>query len=73
MQHFTRIKELRLEAGYTQKEMADMLSVSERTYRGYENGEHTVYSDVFIKLTEIFNVTCDYLAGISDDRYYLAP
>ncbi len=63
-----RIKQLRVENGYTQKELADKIGLTPKMISFYENEERVPPIDIVLKLIIIFDVTSDYLLGISDDR-----
>jgi len=58
-----RLKELRNSKGITQKQMAEMLNMTERGFRGYEMGLSTPHHETFLKLADYFDVSLDYLAG----------
>jgi len=62
-----RLKELRLENGMTQQQVADLLNIKQQSYIRYEYGTGEPSINTLIKLTEIFNVSADYLLGISDE------
>lgn len=59
---------LRKELNKTQEEIADILDVSRTTYGKWEKGTHRPDTDMLVKLAEYFNVSADYLLGISDER-----
>ena len=61
-----RLKNARLNAKLTQKQMADILDISQPTYAQWENGRRTPKPDTLNKLSEILNVTSDYLQGRDD-------
>lgn len=63
-----RLRELREANGYgTRQELADKLGIDKSTYGRMESGAtKTVSSDILIKLSELYNVTTDYILGISD-------
>lgn len=61
-----RLKELREEANYSQKELAPLLNVSVNTISSYERGLIHPSDQTKIKIMEVFNVTMDYLLGVSD-------
>lgn len=60
-----RIKQLREEKELTQKELADMLNINEKTIYRYETGIYEPSASALIKLSQIFNVSIDYLLGKS--------
>lgn len=61
-----RLKKSRLNAKLTQNQMATMLSISQPTYAQWENGRRTPKPDTLNKLSEILNVSTDYLQGRDD-------
>lgn len=61
-----RLKELRIEKGALQKEIADILGLSKQVYNRYELGERTIPLEMLWKLADYYNVTIDYLVGRSD-------
>ena len=62
-----KIKELRIRAGLSQQKLADMLGVSRPTITQIEAGERKVSADELVKLSEIFNITIDYLIGLKGE------
>lgn len=58
---------LRKEKALTQEQVADIINVSRQTYASYENGVNPGLEAV-IKLAKYFEVSIDYLAGITDVR-----
>lgn len=63
-----RIKVLREEFHYSQNELADKLGGAPSSIAMYEKGDRKPSMEVLIKLSEIFNVSIDYLLGKSDIR-----
>lgn len=58
------LKELRLQAGMTQKDLAAKIGVTKCVISYYELSERSPSPEVLIKLANIFHVTTDYLLGI---------
>jgi len=58
-----RLKELRITSPYTQKQLAEMLGISEVAYQNYEYGKREPRLKSLIALADIFHVTLDYLVG----------
>lgn len=56
----SRIRELRISAGYTQKYLAELLGKGESTVRSWELGKSEPDLDTLRKLGEIFSVSIDY-------------
>ena len=63
---FENIRNLRLDKGYTQKQIAQMLGISQNTYSQYEIGVLNYPVDVIIKLADFYGTTTDYLLGRTD-------
>lgn len=63
-----RIKELREEKNISQKEFAKTIGVAQSTYALYETDKREPSFDVLIKIAQYFNVTTDYLLGLTNGR-----
>ena len=63
-----RIKSLRSEAGYTRVELAEKLNMPQTTLRNYENNAREPGHDFLVKIAKEFNVTTDYLLGLSENK-----
>ncbi len=59
----SRLKELRVEKGYTRQKLADTLSVSERLNSYWENGLRECDFGMLIKIADLLDVSIDYLIG----------
>lgn len=67
-----RIKELRLAKGYkTQKELADHLYVNQTAVSQWERGVTMPSSQMLLKLSELFDVTVDYLIGNVNEPFFI--
>ena len=65
-----KIKVLRREAGLTQRETAEKIGVTYRTYQNYEAGVSAPQSMVLAKLARLFGVSMDMLTA---DAEVVAP
>ena len=63
-----RIRELRIERGWTQGHLAQQLNTKQQSVARYEAGERGLDVEMIGKLCEIFGVTADYLLGRSEAR-----
>jgi transcriptional regulator, XRE family len=63
-----RLKELRQEKKLSQKEIADLLEVSEKTISRWEKGENAIKSDKAQQLADYFKVGVGYLLGDDERR-----
>lgn len=61
-----RIKELRIEKRLFQSDVAKYIGKSERIVGFYETGERDPNTDTLLKLSELFDVSVDYLLGKTD-------
>ena len=61
------IQRLRKAAGMTQKDLAEKLHCSQQVYSNYELGQRDIPTAVLIALSELYNVSVDYILGISND------
>lgn len=61
-----RIREERLLKGLSQQQLAEMISTSQSTIGKYEREELQPNIEVIEKLCKIFEVSADYLLGLSD-------
>ncbi len=66
MKYWERIRALREDKDYTQSEIAALLKVGQRTYCDYEKGKTRIPVDRLIILAQIYNVSMDYICGVSD-------
>ena len=63
-----RLRELREENEYTQKDIADKIGLTKSAYGYYERGKIVPDAQTLVQLSKIFDVTTDYLLGLSDDK-----
>lgn len=68
MEYNNRIKELREEKELNQTELGKVFNLSQITISQYERQARNVPTDLIIKLAKFFNVSTDYLLGVSDKR-----
>jgi transcriptional regulator with XRE-family HTH domain len=61
-----RIKELRKENGYTQRELATKLELTNSTVCDWETGRSEPDLETLKKIAQLFSVSTDYLLGLSD-------
>lgn len=68
MQNYQRIRDLREDADLTQKQVADKLYMHLTQYRRYECGESEVPLNIAINIAKLYNVSLDYIAGLSNEK-----
>lgn len=62
-----RLRELRQEKNWRQKDVADKLGITESAYGYYEQGRREPSVTVLERLSQIYGVSVDYLLGLTDD------
>lgn len=68
-----RLAELRRDRGLSQKELGDMFSLSDDTISNYERNRSSPEDDIKIKLAQFFNVSLDYLMGLTREQTPVRP
>lgn len=63
-----RLKDLRIEKGLLQSDIGKVINKSSRIVGFYEKGERDMSTETLSTLADFFNVSVDYLLGISDIR-----
>ena len=71
MAHYQRLRDLREDADKTQQEIADYLGTSAQHYGKYESGKAEIPLERAVLLAKYYNVSLDYIAGISSIRHPL--
>ncbi len=64
---FQRIRDLRNDRDLTQEQVAKILNVKQNTYSQYEIGTISFPLDYVIKLAVFYDVSIDYLVGLTDE------
>jgi len=63
-----RLKQLRLNLNLRQEDIAEVVNVHRATIGKYEANERFPDKDILITLSKFFNVSIDYLLGLTDIR-----
>lgn len=66
--NFPNIRALREDHDFKQRELAEILNVSQNTYSQYENGVISLTAEHLIKLAQFYHVSVDYLLGLTADK-----
>ena len=64
----SRIKHLRVQAGLTQRELSEQMHIGKSTLSQYELGDRSPGIDMQQKFAKFFDVSLDFLVGLTDDR-----
>ena len=70
---YRRLRDMREDADKTQAELAAVLNVGQTTYSRYENGVLDIPSIALIALARYYQVSTDYLLGLTDERKPYPP
>lgn len=65
---YRRIRDLREDDDLKQRQIAEYLKCSQRTYSDYENGKIRVPVDVLIELSRYYGTSVDYLLELTDEK-----
>lgn len=66
MNYFQRLKDVREDNELKQEEIAKVLGIQQTHYSRYERGKCMMGIDKYIKLAKFYNVSLDYLAGLTN-------
>ncbi|MCL2675830.1 MAG: helix-turn-helix domain-containing protein [Firmicutes bacterium] len=61
-----RLKESRRLKNMTQKEVAELLFMTQQQYSRFENGVFELSYDQFVFLCKLYDVSSDYILGLSE-------
>ncbi|MBO5494726.1 MAG: helix-turn-helix transcriptional regulator [Eubacterium sp.] len=65
--YFRRLKDIREDHDLKQAEIADYLGIAQTVYSRYERGFQTIPIEHLLKLADYYNVSTDYLLGLTDN------
>ena len=65
---YRRIRDLREDNDLTQRQIAEILGMSQTGYSKYETGENDIPTHILIKLADFYHTTTDYILGRTDKR-----
>ncbi|HGA0276046.1 TPA: helix-turn-helix domain-containing protein [Streptococcus agalactiae] len=68
---YRRIRDLREDYDFTQEYLAKYLSCSQSAYSRIETGKRQVSIDYLIQLSKLYQVSTDYILGLTDSPYRL--
>ncbi len=70
---YERIRNLREDLDLTQTDIANLLSISQRTYSRYENDERAIPIEILSKLADYHNTSVDFLIGRTNQKKPYPP
>ena len=65
---FQRIQDLRTDADMSQKQLSEILHISQHSYSHYETGSRNIPVEMLIRLANYYDISVDYLVGRTDKK-----
>lgn len=66
--YYQRLRDLREDSDKTQKEIAEALQINQVQYHRYESGKRELPFHMAVELAKYYNVSLDYIAGLTNDK-----
>ncbi len=66
MNYFERLKNIREDKDFSQKDIAELLNTTRQQVSKWETGAQKMGVDKYIKLAKHYNISLDYLLGLID-------
>lgn len=67
MAYYKRLRDLREDHNFTQKEIAEKLFTTQPQYYRYESGLRDLPCELLVMLAKIYGVSTDYILGLSEE------
>ncbi|MBQ3041131.1 MAG: helix-turn-helix transcriptional regulator [Clostridia bacterium] len=67
MKEYERLRGIRRERNMSVNDVSKMLCVSNKRIYNWETGKHKMPTKYYIKLSKYYNLSLDYIVGLSDD------
>lgn len=65
---FQRIQDLRVDSDLSQKQISEILHISQRSYSHYETGSRGIPIEMLIRLADYYHTSIDYLVGRTNNK-----
>lgn len=65
---YKRIRDLRKDRHLTQKQIGQILNMSQTGYNQYEIGKNDIPTKVLIELAKFYNTSIDYILELTNER-----
>lgn len=65
---YKRIRDLRKDRHLTQKQIGQILNMSQTGYNQYEIGKNDIPTKVLIELAKFYNTSIDYILELTDEQ-----
>lgn len=63
----TRIRDLREDKDLTQKDLAKVLNIQQKTYSQYELDQRKIPIDIIVNIARFYKVSTDYILGVEEN------
>ena len=63
--YYQRLRDLREDKDLNQKDIAKILNITTQQYQLYESGKREIKVHQMVQLAEFYNVTMDYICGLT--------
>lgn len=67
MGYYKRIRDLREDNDFSQRQLASLLNMPQSQYNRYEQGHRDIPTDILIALADIYNTSTDYILSRTDN------
>ena len=68
MERLELLRNLREDHDLTQKQVGEILHISQRSYAHYEAGTREIPLDILVRLADYYDVSLDYIVGRTDSK-----
>ena len=65
---YRRLRDLREDKDLTQKDIANILNISQRGYSHYETGNNDIPTEILIRLADFYDTSVNYLLGRTNNK-----
>lgn len=65
---FQRIQDMRNDADLSQRQISEILHISQRSYSHYETGTRNIPVEMLIRLANYYDTSIDYLVGRTNNK-----
>ena len=65
---YRRIRDLREGKDLTQKQIGQVLNMSQTGYNQYEIGKNDIPTKILIELSKFYNTSVDYILGLTNEK-----
>lgn len=65
----SRIRQLRIERGYSQQQLAEAIKSSQQSITDWETGKKIPRTDALAAIADLFDVSIDYIVGATECPY----